>query len=291
MTEAARLDGEAKKSFLGEAVDADGFLVSGPAKALGRSLRAEYTAAVPFPHIVLGDFFDEGLLDDCLDAFPDQGARKSAQHRRQQENLKASYNPDELKSSARLLFYIFNSAPFLQFLEELTGIKGLIADPYFVGGGFHATANGGHLDIHADFNLHPRLRLERRLNVLIYLNRDWTEDYGGCLELWDSSMKECLVKVVPRFNRCVIFNTTSASWHGHPEPVKHPDDIPRRSLALYYYTATWDDTRRSRSTKFQIRPDSRDTFDWQLRGREAVQEILPPLLYRTALKLARKLFR
>ena len=54
----------------------------------------------------------------------------------------------------------------LEFLETLTGIDGLVPDPYFAGGGLHQIVRGGFLKVHADFNWHPKLRLDRRLNML-----------------------------------------------------------------------------------------------------------------------------
>src|SRR5581483_6543461 len=114
---------------------------------------------------------------------------------------------------------------------------GLIPDPYFTGGGLHQIERGGYLKIHADFDRHEKLGLQRRLNVLVYLNRDWDESYGGALELWDRAMTHPVVRVLPVFNRCVVFSTTDQSYHGHPEPLTCPPDRRRRSLALYYYTA------------------------------------------------------
>ena len=173
----------------------------------------------------------------------------------------------------------------MKFLEGLTGIEGLIPDPYFVGGGFHETKNGGHLSIHADFNYHKVLKLERRINVLIYLNKDWQEEFGGQLELWNSNMSEKVKTVSPVFNRAVVFNTTGESFHGQPEPIQHPEGISRRSIALYYYTATWSDELRSRTTQFKARPDSGDKFDMAVWVSEMIQDILPPVLYRQLQKL------
>jgi len=132
----------------------------------------------------------------------------------------------------------FNSEPFLQFLEGMTGIEGLIPDPYFEGAGYHETSAGGKLGIHADFRLHKRLHLARRLNLLIYLNKDWKPEYGGALELWDPNMSHCVKSVLPTFGRCVVFSTDEKSFHGHPDPLTCPDDVKRRSVALYYYTAS-----------------------------------------------------
>ena len=107
---------------------------------------------------------------------------------RAQEKLKSQFVTERLQAYTRRLLYALNSRPFLMFLEELTGIDGLIPDPYFTGGGIHVVANGGHLDIHADFYHHAKLNLERRINVLIYLNRDWQEDWGGSFEVWNDDM-------------------------------------------------------------------------------------------------------
>ena len=131
-----------------------------------------------------------------------------------------------------LSFLFFDNTPFLQFLEQMTGIPGLIPDPYFMGAGIHKTLNGGHLDIHADFNLHKQMNVERRLNVLIYLNDDWQEDWGGCFEIWDKEMTRMEARFAPTFNRMVCFSTGSDTFHGNPEPVNHPKGEPRQSIAL-----------------------------------------------------------
>ena len=162
------------------------------------------------------------------------------------------------------------------FLEELTGIEGLIPDPYYTGGGIHVVANGGHLDIHADFNHHAKLNLERRINVLIYLNRDWREEWGGSFEVWNDEMTEKVASFVPLFNRMVCFNTGTTTMHGNPEPVNHPDGEPRMSIALYYYTATWDETRKAHSTIFKPRPGTVDKPDRVEARHRVMKDVLPP---------------
>jgi len=135
------------------------------------------------------------------------------------------------------LMAFLNSAYFLQFLQKLTGIKEqLIGDPYFIGGGQHEIKRNGLLKIHADFNKHPTLNLDRRVNVLIYLNKNWDESYGGHFELWDENMESCKKRISPRFNTIAIFSTTDFSFHGHPNPLNCPENRSRKSLALYYYS-------------------------------------------------------
>lgn len=260
-------------------LDDYGFFDAEEMQALGRSLAADYQAAEPFPHTVIDEFMSPAMLDVCLRDFPDESAAEHS-YDRDQERYKTSYNPDTLSAPVRSLFYAFNSAPFLGFLEALTGIDGLIPDPYFEGGGFHNTSTGGHLSVHADFNFHKKLKLERRINVLVYLNRNWQLEHGGAFELWDVEMKKCWRKVEPVFNRCAIFNTSSWSYHGAPDPVAHPDGLPRRSIALYYYTATFDETKRAHTTQYQVRPDSEDRKDWQVWSRELALDWTPPALRR-----------
>jgi Rps23 Pro-64 3,4-dihydroxylase Tpa1-like proline 4-hydroxylase len=266
----------------------NGYLALGPdeCRNLGRSLSEQYRNAQPFPHIVLDEFIDADVLRGVLAEFP--SGKDKEFFDRDQERFKFQFRPGEIPSGLiRNLFAELNSQAFLGFLEELTGIEGLIPDPHYEGGGLHETKRGGHLGVHADFNIHDQLKLERRLNLLIYLNEDWAEDYGGELELWDRDMKQCVVRVPPLFGRAVIFNTDLDSFHGHPDPLNCPPDRSRRSIATYYYTAAEDGLAvlPSRTTNFQRRPDSADRSDWQIRRHHFVKDWVPPKLQRLAHRL------
>jgi hypothetical protein len=266
----------------------NGLISCGNINQVGRDLRDAYLAASPFPHVVIDDFLPEDILEMCLAEFPASQGDGAHTFDRAQERLKTQFNPDTLSDNLRNLFYSFNSRPFIKILENITSIKGLVPDPYFLGGGFHEIGQGGHLSIHADFNHHKPMDLERRINVLIYLNKNWKDDYGGQLEFWDDDMKNCVQSVLPVFNRCVIFNTTSRSWHGNPNPVNHPDQITRKSIALYYYTATWSDTRREHTTQFRVRQGVDTKHDWQVQVRELADDLLPPIIRRNLTRLRRK---
>src|SRR5665213_39172 len=148
----------------------------------------EYQTGEPFPHIVIDNFFDEDVLDTLIAAFPDPTAK--FWHRfHAAEEIKLALNREEMIPVQILLFLFFlNSSTFIDFLEHLTGISGLIPDPHLIGGGLHQIERGGKLAMHADFNRHNQLNLDRRLNLLLYLNRAWPVDYGGDLELWDREM-------------------------------------------------------------------------------------------------------
>jgi len=263
------------------------------ARSLGELFGEEYASAKPFPHIVLEEFLPADLVTQIAANFP-VGERESdrvftigygGQHKRQ-------IMPEDCNRFCREVFQFFNSRPVLQFLEGLTGISGLLPDPYFEGGGFHEISRGGLLGVHADFRINQRLSVQRRLNLLIYLNPRWEDEWKGQLELWSRDMKECVVKVAPLINRCVVFSTEADTWHGHPDPLEIPDGLTRRSMALYYYTASsavYEETP-AKSTVYVARPgDSKATRNeaWRFRREEYLKEWLPPVGYR-ALARARR---
>jgi Rps23 Pro-64 3,4-dihydroxylase Tpa1-like proline 4-hydroxylase len=195
------------------------------------------------------------------------------------QNLKMSYSPDELPRYSRSLFHFFDSRPLIAFLQEMAGIDELVPDPYYMGAGIHRTDHGGHLDIHADFNVHKVMKLERRLNVLIYLNRDWRPEWGGAFEIWDKAMERKVSSYLPIFDRMVCFSTGSDTFHGAPEKIAS-DGTPRLSIALYYYTATWDASRKGHSTLFEPRPGTEDERNRRMDRQEAARDFVPPVLFR-----------
>lgn len=246
----------------------------------GQQLAGRYRDAAPFPHIVMDDFLDAEVLRQVLTEFPDS-ANHSCFHR-DQERLKYQFRPDQCEGLAtRMLFAELNSRAFLAFLSELTGIQGLIPDPYHAGAGLHEIKRGGHLSIHADFPRHDVMKLDRRLNLLIYLNEDWEDDYGGALELWDRDMKAAQQKILPVLGRAVIFNTARDTFHGHPDPLLCPPDRSRRSIATYYYTAApIARPTIERTTDFRRRPGTSDKRDWQTLLHHLKADWLPPVLQR-----------
>lgn len=257
------------------------------AKAIGQKYAETYQNGEPYPHICLDDFLPMEIVEKVradIASLPEPERTFETEA----EKLKSMYSPERLPTFSRNLFHTFNARPFLQFLEEMTGIKGLIPDPYYHGAGIHKTLNGGYLNIHADFNLHKHMYLERRLNVLIYLNPPWKEEWGGSFEIWDKPMEKKVASFAPTENRMCCFSTSSDSWHGNPEPVNHPEGLPRLSIALYYYTATWDETRVAHTTIFKPRPGSADLSDAHAKRSRMMKEILPPILYR---RVAKKLNR
>lgn len=217
-------------------------------------LHHRYVNAHPFPHIVIDDFFDENFLNEVLNDFLNFSADDWINYAHINERKRGFNRFNEFPPQIKSLVSELNSPQFVKFLSELTGIKNLLADTSLEGGGLHESRKGGFLNIHADFVSHPHLsHWRRRVNILVYLNKEWKDDWGGQLEFWAEDMKHCAQKITPRFNRCVVFNTDATSYHGHPERMQCPDDRARRSIALYYFTEE-DAPLKVRSTNYRARP-------------------------------------
>lgn len=205
---------------------------------LANKLADTYQTNPPFPSIYIDNFFDEAFLEEVLHEFPKVDQLKDKiYYANPNEDKYATKGEYSFGKQTKRLVHFLNSQPFLEFLQKITGIEEtLIPDPYFEGGGFHEIKPGGFLKVHVDFHKNKKLHLHRIVNFLIYLNKDWEEDYGGHLELWEKDMSRCVSKILPKFNRAAMFSTTGNSWHGHPDPVQCPEGNSRKSLALYYYT-------------------------------------------------------
>jgi hypothetical protein len=198
----------------------------------------DYRRAKPFPHLVLDGLVAEELLDQAVAELPT--VARWAQYDTAQERKVVCSDAGAFGPAAETLVHALNSAPFIRFLERLTGIQGLIPDPHLHAAGYMKVPPGGFLGLHYDFSTQQELRLDRRVNVLLYLNRDWRTEWGGQLELHSNdpldSATHTAVDIEPLFNRLVIFNTPDA-LHGHRRRVACPPDRARLCLSWYYYTA------------------------------------------------------
>lgn len=142
----------------------------------------------------------------------------------------------EMPNSVADFITYLNSKDFLRKIEKISGIDNLIADPNLQGGGVHAIEHGGYLKLHTDFNWNETLQAHRRLNLIVYLNEDWCDSWGGSIELWDSMARNKIYSMSPAIGNVMLFATTDFSYHGHPDPLESPPGIWRKSIALYYYT-------------------------------------------------------
>ena len=218
------------------------------------SLRASYAAASPFPHVVLDDVLVPEVFERAAEEFPAMRDESWNGYLHVNETKYSNTTPDSWGPTLQAVAREFCSPRFVQYLVDLTGIENLIPDWTMDGGGLHQTLRGGHLNIHADFTTHhTHENWARRVNILLYLNREWPDEWGGKLELWDTEMTACQARVTPAGNRMLVFTTSQDSFHGHPDGLTCPDDVARRSMALYYFTE--EDHVVRRSTNYRARPE------------------------------------
>ncbi len=257
---------------------------------LAESNKEKYQAAEPFAHIVYDDFFNETFLNEVLNEFPDLAVVGGRKFEDKLQVKFAGQGEKYFGENTKRLMHFLNSEPFINFLQVLTGIdEPLIGDPYFLGAGQHEIKKGGLLKIHADFNIHDVLKLDRRINVLVYLNQDWKEEYGGHFELWDETMEKCREKILPHFNRLVIFSTTDFSYHGHPDPLNCPENMSRKSLALYYYSNGRPENeiikgQEMHYTLFKDRKGNdidKEAFKREISLKGMIKDFIPPIILKS----------
>jgi 2OG-Fe(II) oxygenase superfamily len=240
-------------------------------------LRSKYQNAKPFKHIVIDHLFSDGVIEKVMREMPpldrESWVCQSDEHL-VKYNLRSAVSLGP--NSAELTAFL-HSAAFLYFLSELTGIWELLPDPYLQGAGFHLMPSGGKFDVHVDRNTAYETGLLRRLALIIYLNRAWPHEYGGQLELWDSSTSTCQASIDPLFNRMVIFEINDENLHGVAN-VRSPKDRSRNSFALYYHTALPNSGKGISPHTSIYAPGFYQVKKYGLR--DLVRDVTPPIVIR-----------
>ena len=220
------------------------------------SLIESFAQAHPFPHVVLDRFFADDRVSQAAAEVRERSALVDPEFYGQKG--KAGVRDfASMGEATRALIDEMNGPAFVRWLEGVTGIADLHPDPSLTGGGVHQIYRGGFLKVHTDFNWHAGMKMHRRVNVLLYLNDGWRDEWGGKLELWERDMSARAVSVAPLLDRLVIFSTTDDSYHGHPDPLACPANVTRASIALYYYSdapAPAQAFGRSGMTNYRARP-------------------------------------
>jgi len=194
----------------------------------------------PFKFTVIDNFLSEKLANDAMKSFPplsDSCWQHSNDKGIEVKSRTAWESEFDIPEHIVEVIRIANSSLILRAMSDLFGIPKLMPDPYFSGGGLNVSEKNGHLDVHVDGNYHDASGLNRRMNLLIYLNPKWEKSWGGEFGIYSDGGNELVKSVPPLFNRCVIFDSHDKSFHGLPNPINFPSDDPRRSIILYYYTA------------------------------------------------------
>lgn len=204
-----------------------------------KKLSSAWGKSPPFDHIVIDNFLEPDVIRQLESEYPAWDDKLWWQYDNQIEQKKALNHWDRFPATTYHVMSVFNSPAFVRELEVLTGINGLQIDPGLNGGGWHGHTAGGKLNVHLDYSIHPKLKLERRLNLILYITSGWDPAWGGQLGLWEGDENkpgDLGARIDCIFNRAVLFDTTQHSWHGLPEPIVCPPGYIRRSLAVYYLT-------------------------------------------------------
>ncbi len=237
-------------------------LIRPEVEAQSASLRQRFQAAQPFPSLVVDGFFDPDFAQQLLQEFPGFDEKLALNEYGAVGRKAVRQSLPTIGPAYAKLDQLLQSGAFLDWLSAATGIPGLLYDPAYVGGGTHENLEGQDLDVHVDFNYHPTSQLHRRLNLIVFMNPEWEEAWGGCLQLhrnpWAAPEEDEIRTIVPLLNRMAIFETSEFSWHGFrrialPEGKRH---FSRRSIAVYFYTKERpaDETAPAHSTVYIQRP-------------------------------------
>lgn len=241
-------------------------------------LQQRYKSASPYPHLVLDNIFAPETLHSLIDEIPPLNQENWVDHDEQRLsklNLRSAVYLGE--ASFQFVSFI-HSAAFLYLLSEITGISGLLPDPYLGGGGYHVIPHGGRFDVHADRNVDQITGLLRRVVMITYLNEDWPSEYGGQLELWDTEGKQCVKKVDPVFNRTVLFEIGDKNFHG-VRPVIGDHGRARKSFAFYFHTTPMGEVSAHNSIYAPNCYIKRDPV------KEFVMDLVPPIVRKTVKKI------
>ncbi|ABF09424.1 2OG-Fe(II) oxygenase [Cupriavidus metallidurans] len=239
-------------------------------------LTNEFAQQRPFRYIVIDNFLHADQAERIYKSYP---AIDEAWQNGNDVHTKGKWGTPDVEGTVAGEFYReVNSPEFRTLLGRITGIPQLLQDPDLQGAGLHQIRDGGFLSVHIDFNRLRGSNLDRRLNLLVYMNPGWKEEWGGCLELWDMEKKQMVSSVLPLLNRCVIFETNEISYHGHPVPVSS-GGVTRKSLSVYYYTDGRDD----------VVADNHSTIYVNTQGAEGSAKLLKNGIAHSARKLIKKL--
>lgn len=239
-------------------------------------LRNFFTSADPFPYVMIPNFLNQEVAEQIEQEFPEPTSDCWFRYNNPIERKLAMNHLNKLPLALQKVFFNLSSPETVALMCQLTGIPNLEADPYLHGGGAHGHPRDGKLDMHLDYSVHPISGKERRVNLIVYLNRNWQPEFGGGLQLWDKGLKQCKVTVPIDFNIGVLFRTSDESFHGLPDPLKCPDTMMRKSVAVYYVSEPRPDATHRYKAQFFARPsDPHSEFMDRLRAIRPLRRIEP----------------
>lgn len=242
------------------------------------TLQQDYKTAAPYPHLILDNLFSADTLDAVLDEMDEQSSRTWVEQNLAQLQKKSIRSAVDLGERTFAFFSQLHSAAFLYLLTEMTGITGLLPDPYLTGAGPTIMPSGGRFDVHADRNTDHYSGLRRRLVMLLYLNKNWRPEYGGQLEIWNTTASAMEKSIEPVFNRAVFFEIGDKNFHA-VRPVTTGCGRDRRSLTVYFHTVDLNVVLHNSIYAPKIFQAKEPLY------RTVAREICPPVIHRMVRRL------
>lgn len=233
-----------------------------------KNLKEKFDTAVPYRHIVLENFFNDDVANKLFSNFPDIDSL-NVKRKSLNEDKSEDYHFDRWDPIFSEVREVIKSEEWCKIMSEITGVDDLKTTMDALGSGVHQGKNGSYVDVHVDVNMNPQANLWRRINLLVYLNKNWKPEYGGDLEVWDKDMSKMYNKVSPTFNRALIFYTDDNSPHGYNK-INVPEGESRKSFYTYYYTELGKDFKY-RDSKFISRPDDSKARKFATTTKEALK--------------------
>jgi Rps23 Pro-64 3,4-dihydroxylase Tpa1-like proline 4-hydroxylase len=224
------------------------------------SLRDQYVTAKPFEHIIIDNFLDAEYAEQIFHLFPNLNET----WHEYKNPIEVKYTFDDvnvLNSKIKNYFYYLSTPEIINIMQSITKIDELEYDTFLHGAGLHLHPRCGRLNIHLDYEKHPYSGKERRLNIILFMTKNWNSNWNGANELWNCDVSQCITKTDVKFNRAIIFKTNDVTWHGLPDKILCPENTFRKSLAYYYVsplnTKKTEDEYRKKA-KFIKRPQDPD---------------------------------
>jgi hypothetical protein len=244
-------------------------------------LSNRFRSAQPFRHLVVDNFLEPEFCRKLIGQFPAFDSQRALNEFGNVGRKAVVRDLPRVGPPYRDFDRLMRSGEFLSLIGRISGVEHPVYDPDYVGGGTHENLHGQDLDPHVDFNFHPNRPLHRRLNLIVFLNPEWEQSWGGCLELsdnpWLAADRQRSEAIVPSANRAVLFETTEKSWHGFQQ-IRLPEDkrhLSRKSIAVYFYSADRPatETAPSHATVYVPRPLPARLQSGYTLGEEDVREI------------------
>ena len=221
-------------------------------------LQTSFAKAKPYPYVVIENFFEPDIAHEIESKFPTDNVQWHVYDNPIESKL-AYDRIDALEQPVfQTAWRALQSSENVDLIRKITGIQELENDPHLHGAGLHYHPRGGRLEMHLDYSIHPISGMERRVNLIIYMNSDWQPDWGGGLQIWEGSPQEPTreaFRMVPRFNTAVLFRTSDISWHGVPDEIRCPVGIGRKSLAIYFVSPPRPEATQRFKASFRPRPN------------------------------------